>query len=77
MVADPDPYDSLLAEYNAAMACERAEWKVLGDTEVGAAERLVAYARWRVAAERTKTLYLRMRDVRAARPRPSSWPHPK
>lgn len=76
-VEDPDPYARLLAEYQAAMERERAEWKILGDAGVPAADRLAAYARWRAAAERTKDLSLRLRDARsAAQATPPPTPHP-
>lgn len=78
MVADRDPHAWLLAEYQAAMERERAEWKILGDMRAGAVERVTAYARWRAAAERTKTLSLRISDVRrAAQPSPPPTPHPQ
>jgi hypothetical protein len=50
------PQKSLVAEYNAAIERERAEWKVASDASLGAVERVKAYARWLSAAERTKAL---------------------
>jgi hypothetical protein len=65
MATQSDPYESLLAEYTAAMAKERAEWKALRDSnsELAAVERVKSYARWRAAAEDIKALSIRMRDV--------------
>ena len=63
MTVDRDHEKWLAAEYQDAVARERAEWRILGDPRVGPAERLTAYARWRAAAERTKTLSIRMREA--------------
>lgn len=52
----PHQQDSLLAEYEAAIALERAEWKVTRDESAKPHERLLAYARWRTAADRVKVL---------------------
>jgi hypothetical protein len=76
MAVDPDPHACLVAEYQAAMERERAEWKILGNTQAGAADRLTAYARWRAAAERAKILSIRLREVRAALP-PAPSPNPQ
>jgi hypothetical protein len=74
MAADRNSPAWLLAEYEAAMVLERAAWKTLGNTHA-AVDRLTAYARWREAAERTKTLSIRLRDVRgAATPSPPPTP---
>jgi hypothetical protein len=52
----PHQHESLLAEYEAAIALERATWTVARDETVKPQERVVAYARWRRAAERVKLL---------------------
>jgi hypothetical protein len=52
----PHQHESLLAEYEAAIALERATWTVARDETVKPQERVVAYARWRKAAERVKVL---------------------
>lgn len=62
MGTQPDPYASLLAEYIAAMAQERAEWTLVKDTSLGTIERVKAYARWLAAVERVKALSVRMED---------------
>ena len=62
MATHSDGYDSLLAEYTAATAQERAEWKVLSDSDLPTVERIASYARWRAAAERIRVLSVRMRD---------------
>jgi hypothetical protein len=78
MAVDPDPHEWLLAEYQAAMELERAEWKILGNPHATAGDRLTAYARWRAAAERTKVLSIKLRDVHpAAPPSPEPTPHPR
>lgn len=66
----PDPYLALLSEYAAAMAQERDEWRIVSDAGVAGAERAVAYARWRRAAERIQTLASRMREAGAFAPLP-------
>ena len=52
----PNQHDSFTAEYQAAIALERAAWTVARDESVQPQERVVAYARWRRAAERVKVL---------------------
>jgi hypothetical protein len=44
MGIQPDPYESLLAEYTAAMAQELADWTVAKDTSLGPVERVKEYA---------------------------------
>lgn len=70
MSIQPDPCESLLAEYTAATAQERAEWTVANDSKLGAVERVKAYARWLAAAERVKALSMRMGDDAAPGPCP-------
>lgn len=65
-----DPCDPLLAEYADAMAQERTEWKAVQDTNLGSAERVVAYARWLAAADRVKALAEKLRDAGSATPPP-------
>jgi len=65
-----DPYLALLSEYAAAMAQEREEWKLVSDAAVAGAERVMAYARWRQAADRIRTLAIRMREAGAFAPPP-------
>ena len=48
--------DPLLAAYEAATAKERLEWQTLHDDTEDAGKRMVAYARWRRAAESVKLL---------------------
>ncbi|HEX9718917.1 MAG TPA: hypothetical protein VGA59_04230 [Ramlibacter sp.] len=69
MSTDRDSYKSLQAEYTAAVAQERAEWKVASDASLGAVERVLAYARWLAAAERVKALSIRLGDHA-----PPAWP---
>jgi len=52
----PHQHESLLAEYEAAIALERATWNLVRDETANPPERVVAYARWRRAAERVKLL---------------------
>jgi hypothetical protein len=66
----PDPFESLLAEYTAAMAQELAEWTVAKDTSLGPVERVKAYARWLAAAELVRALSRRMGDDAVPRPCP-------
>jgi hypothetical protein len=66
MTADQDLYAALQAEYQSAVQCERAEWKLLGNDQAEAGQRIAAYARWRAAAERTKTLSITMREMRCS-----------
>lgn len=70
MSIERDPSPSLLAEYTAAMAQERAEWKLLSDTGLSAVERVKAYGRWVGAAEHTKALSVKLGDDPAPRPCP-------
>ena len=51
-----DPAGSPQAEYTAAVALQRAEWKVANDPHLGPVERVIAYARWLAANERVKSL---------------------
>jgi hypothetical protein len=60
MSPDRDSYPSLPAEYAAALAKERAEWKIASDAGKSAVDRVIAYARWLAAAERVKALAARM-----------------
>ena len=53
---DSHQQDSLLAEYEAAIATERAAWEIVRDETAKPTERVVAYARWRRAADRVKEL---------------------
>jgi hypothetical protein len=62
MVLDDDPYPSLLAAYQAAVARERAEWKLASDASAGPVERVKAYGRWLAAADRVKALSARLED---------------
>jgi hypothetical protein len=78
MAVDSDPHAWLVAEYQAAMERERAEWKVLGNTHATAVDRVTAYSRWRAAAESAKILSIRLREARrAASPSPAPTPDPK
>lgn len=71
MATHSDPYEkSLLAEYMAATAQERAEWKVLSDSDLPTVERIASYERWRAAAERIRALSVRLRDGGAPAPSP-------
>lgn len=65
MAIDSDQYQTLQAEYRAAAAQERAEWKTLNDTALSPVERVKAYARWANAAERVKALSISMRGSAA------------
>lgn len=53
---DPHQQDALLGEYEAAIATERAAWEIVRDETAKPTERVVAYARWRQAADRVKVL---------------------
>lgn len=74
-MCDPsDPYLALLSEYAAAMAQEREEWRIVSNAAGDGAERAVAYARWRRAAERIQALASHMREAGAFAPRPPPRP---
>ena len=60
MAIERDPYQSLSAEYTAAMAQERSEWKMVNDASLDAVERVKAYARWLAAAQRIKCLSIKL-----------------
>jgi len=60
---DPHQHDSLLAEYEAAIAMERAAWNVVRDESARPEVRMVAYARWRRAADRVKVLADQLTDA--------------
>lgn len=53
---DANQVAAKLAAYHAALAEERLLWRDVGDPTLSAAHRLMAYARWRVVAERVKLL---------------------
>lgn len=53
----------LLDAYEAALTEERALWAQISNTESSPADRAVAYAQWRAAAERVKTLATALHDV--------------
>lgn len=57
---DPPVGLRLRAEYAAAAAQERAEWKMANDIKLGAVQRVQAYARWLTAAQHTKALSIKM-----------------
>lgn len=48
--------DTLQSAYQAALAEEGRLWRAIHDPELQAADRVVAYARWRAAAQRVKEL---------------------
>lgn len=48
--------DPLQAPFEAALAEERRQWRAINDPDLGAADRVVAYARWRAAVKRLKDL---------------------
>jgi hypothetical protein len=52
-----------LGEYEAASALERAAWKVARDETAKPHERLLAFARWRKAADQVKVLAVRLLDT--------------
>ena len=56
MCTQSDSFESLQAEYEAAVLQQRAEWKLANDDKLGPVERVVAYARWLAATERIKEL---------------------
>jgi hypothetical protein len=62
MCTDGHSYQSLAAEYAAAVAQQRAEWSIATDAGVSAVERVKAYARWLAAAERIKALSISVGD---------------
>jgi hypothetical protein len=56
MSTPPDSHGSPQAEHTAAVARQRAEWKIANDLRLGPVERVIAYARWLAATERVKSL---------------------
>ena len=60
MCTQPDSFESLQAEYEAAVLQQRAEWKLANDDNLGPVERVVAYARWLAASERIKELSVKL-----------------
>ena len=56
-------YESVLTEYDAASAQERSEWNAVQDKSLKPVERVVAYARWRAAADRLWALAEKLRDM--------------
>ena len=52
--------DSLLAAYELALAEEHMLWRSINDVKLKPTDRLMAYARWRAAAERVKVLASRL-----------------
>lgn len=64
MPADNVDYDSMQAEYAAAVAQERACWARVQDCDLHPVERVKAYGAWLGAAERAMDLALKLRRLR-------------
>jgi hypothetical protein len=60
--------DALLKEYAAAVADERSAWHVWKDPGLEQAEQAAAYLRWKNAANRSKSLALRLAALKLEEP---------
>jgi len=58
-----EPFDlaRLLEAYEAALTEERTLWGQIRNAEASPVDRVIAYAQWRAAAERVKTLAIGLR----------------
>jgi hypothetical protein len=61
---DQKPFDlvGLPEAYEAALTEERMLWGQIRNVEAGPVGRVMAYAQWRAAAERVKTLAIALHD---------------